>query len=210
MSKVIINIAFMVYVTFLMVSCRKEITTIEPSNLLISKTKLSINVGNTDTIKVTISPSNATNKTVLWSSGDTTIAIVNSSGIVTAIAPGNATITITTADKNLAVYCIVTVTIPITDISLPYSMLLNVGDKDTLKVTLMPSDASAPIIWSSIDTTIARVNQYGVLTGVSPGITTILVTSADMQRSFLRSNGYISRYQRCLSSKLFIERRRNR
>jgi uncharacterized protein YjdB len=181
MRKVIISLACMVSVTFLMVSCRKEITTIGPSDLLISKTKLSINVGSKDTIQVTISPSNAMNKTVLWSSSDTTIAIVNTSGVVTALAPGIATITVTTADKNLKAYCTVTVTIPITGISLPYSMLLNVGDKDTLKVTLTPSHATAPIIWSSIDTTIARVNTSGVVTGVSPGITTILATTADKQ-----------------------------
>jgi uncharacterized protein YjdB len=179
MRKIIINIVCLFCVTSLLVSCRKGITTIEPSDLLISKTKLSIDVGNTDTIRVTISPSDVTNKAILWSSSDTTIVIVNSSGVVTALAPGTATITITTADKNLKVYCTVAVTIPITGISLPYSLLLNVGDKDTMKVTLMPSDATAPVIWSSIDTTIARVNTSGVVTGVSPGLTTILVTTAD-------------------------------
>jgi uncharacterized protein YjdB len=58
----------------------------------------------------TISPSNATNKNVTWSSSNTAIAVVNTPGIVTAVGPGTATITVTTVDGGKTATCTVTVT----------------------------------------------------------------------------------------------------
>ena len=65
--------------------------------------------GDTQTLTATISPSNATNKSVTWSSSNTSVATVSSSGLVTAKAAGSTTITVKTNDGNKTATCAVTV-----------------------------------------------------------------------------------------------------
>ena len=59
-----------------------------------------INIGETIQLSADIMPSNATNKSVTWSSNNTSVATVNSSGLLTGISAGTATITVTTVDGN--------------------------------------------------------------------------------------------------------------
>ncbi len=75
----------------------------------LNNTTDNINVGSTDQLIATIAPTNATNMNVIWSSNNTSIATVNSTGLVTAVAPGTAQITVTTEDGNKTATCIVTV-----------------------------------------------------------------------------------------------------
>ena len=79
------------------------------TEVTLDKTSLTLDVGKSATLTATITPSNATNQNVAWSSDNETVATV-SNGLVTAIAPGTATITVTTADGNHAATCTVTVT----------------------------------------------------------------------------------------------------
>ena len=60
----------------------------------------SLKVGQTSNLETTISPEDATNKNVTYTSSDETIATVSASGVVTALKPGNVTITVTTEDGN--------------------------------------------------------------------------------------------------------------
>ncbi|MDR2561751.1 MAG: Ig domain-containing protein [Holophagales bacterium] len=75
----------------------------------LNKTSTSIAVGSSDTLTATVTPADATNKSVTWSSNNTSVATV-SNGIVTGIAAGTATITVTTQDGNKTATCNVTVT----------------------------------------------------------------------------------------------------
>jgi uncharacterized protein YjdB/beta-glucanase (GH16 family) len=70
----------------------------------------SIAVGATQQLTATVAPANATNKTVLWSSNNQSVATVNSSGLVSAIAAGNALITVTTQDGGKTASSTITVT----------------------------------------------------------------------------------------------------
>ena len=82
--------------------------TIKPTKIKLNKTKLSVNIGGTATLKATISPNNATDKTVKWSSSDKKIATVSSSGVVKGIKAGKVTITAKTSNGKKA-KCAVTV-----------------------------------------------------------------------------------------------------
>ncbi len=71
----------------------------------VSPTSATLDIGETKQLTATVSPSNATNKTVTWTSSKTSVATVSSSGLVTAKDFGNATITATTSDGNYAATC---------------------------------------------------------------------------------------------------------
>ena len=85
------------------------VATIPVSSVAVSPTSASLYAGNTQQLSATISPANATNKNVTWSSSNTAIATVNSAGLVTAVAAGTATITATTQDGNKTASATITV-----------------------------------------------------------------------------------------------------
>jgi uncharacterized protein YjdB len=76
----------------------------------LNKNTATITVGGKETLIATVAPANATNKSVSWRSSDETVATVSSSGEVTAVSAGTATITVATADGNRTAICVVTVT----------------------------------------------------------------------------------------------------
>jgi uncharacterized protein YjdB len=65
----------------------------------LTQTTLSLMVGDTRTLTATLSPANAANKAVAWTTSDASIAYVSAAGVVTAISAGTANITVTTADE---------------------------------------------------------------------------------------------------------------
>ena len=75
----------------------------------VSPTSLSLQPGQTGDLKETVSPANATNKDVSWSSDNPSVVTVNSNGLVTAVSDGNAVITVTTSDGGHTATCDVTV-----------------------------------------------------------------------------------------------------
>ena len=85
------------------------VAAIPVASVSVSPTTASLYAGNTQQLSATISPSNATNKNVTWSSSNTAIATVNSSGLVTAVSAGIATITATTQDGNKTATATITV-----------------------------------------------------------------------------------------------------
>lgn len=82
------------------------------TGVALDKTEASLFVGATAQLKATVSPTDATNKKVTWSSNTQTVAIVDANGLVTAMAVGTATITATTDDGAKTATCVVTVAEP--------------------------------------------------------------------------------------------------
>ena len=82
--------------------------TVPVTGVTLNKTSTSLYVGDTETLTPTITPDNATNKNLTWSSDTPSVASVNN-GVVTAVAPGTATITATTVDGGFTATCTVTV-----------------------------------------------------------------------------------------------------
>ena len=83
--------------------------TVHPSSVSVSPSTASVDMGDTVQLTETVLPANATDKSVAWSSSNTSVATVNSSGLVTGVSVGSATITATTNDGGLTASCAVTV-----------------------------------------------------------------------------------------------------
>ncbi len=86
--------------------------TVSVTGVTLSKTSANLTVGGTVILNATITPSDATNKNVTWSSDNISVATVDADGKVTAAGAGTATITVATADGNKTATCAVTVTYP--------------------------------------------------------------------------------------------------
>ncbi|MFS4494148.1 Ig-like domain-containing protein [Maribacter sp. 2308TA10-17] len=140
--------------------------------------------GNSEQLTAVVSPTNADDASVTWSSSDTSIATVTTGGLVTGISQGTATITASTADGNFTATSLITVeasTISVAGINIdPTTADLTVGDNQQLTFVVSPSDATdLSVTWSSSDATIATVNSSGLVTGIASGTATITVTTND-------------------------------
>lgn len=93
-------------------TCKVTVTAkkVSVTSVKLNKTSLSLSVGSTSYLTKTVYPSGATSKTVKWSSSDPSVATVSSSGKVTGVKAGTATITVTTVDGGYTASCKVTVT----------------------------------------------------------------------------------------------------
>ncbi len=130
--------------------------------------QLSMKVGDTETLIATITPINATNKNLLWSSEDTSVVTVSDVGLVTAISVGESRIIVTTADGSYTSICTVTIAIQsntmlISDSSI--KLYLDGEDSALLSVELPIGYDSSSVVWSSSNSSIAKVK--GISTGVS-------------------------------------------
>ena len=82
---------------------------IQPTSVTLSQSTCALSVGDSELLTATVSPDYATNKSVSWSTSDATVATVSSTGLVTALGVGTATITATTVDGGKTATCTVTV-----------------------------------------------------------------------------------------------------
>jgi uncharacterized protein YjdB len=90
----------------------KPSTSIAVTGVTVSPASASVDVNSTQLLTATISPSNATNQNVTWTSSDVSVATVSTSGLVTAVAAGTATITATTQDGSKTASATITVKAP--------------------------------------------------------------------------------------------------
>lgn len=159
-----------------------DVTVIMPvSGVSLNKETTTIILGQTETLIATITPENATNKNVAWTSSDNNIVTVDNSGIVTAVNGGTATITVTTEDGSFTDTCEVTVIVPVTGVSLNKTTTsLNVNETETLVATITPENATNKnVTWTSSDETIATVDNAGLVKMIKDGKATITVKTED-------------------------------
>lgn len=143
------------------------------TSISISKSSLQLTKGQSETLTATVSPSDATDKTVTWSSSDATVASVTKDGKVTGLKGGNVTVTAKAGEKSAQ--CSVTVTVPVEDVSLDRtSVTLEEKQTTTLVATVSPSDATdKTVTWSSSDSDVATVDQNGKVTAIKEGVATV-------------------------------------
>ncbi len=87
-----------------------EVAPISVTGVSLDKSELSLSEGDKATLTATVTPADATNQNVTWTSDNTAVATVSDAGLVTAVAVGTATITVTTEDGAHTATCAVTVT----------------------------------------------------------------------------------------------------
>jgi uncharacterized protein YjdB len=172
------------FLCLLVLGCPEAIKLISVASVSIDKAEASLKEGETLQLTAAVSPSDASNKAVSWTSSDSSIASVSSSGLVTAVSAGNADITVTTEDGSKTAVCAVTVTpvlVPVESVALSVnSAEMKTGETLQLAATVSPSDSSNKAVsWTSSNVSIASVSSSGLVTAVSAGSANITVTTEE-------------------------------
>ena len=177
------------------VSCTYAITTQPDSTMIATEMDITlasstIAVGDHTNVSLAVLPTTAANYiNVTLTSSDPSVATVNNFGKVTGIAPGKATITASTGD----VSCSATVTVvaaPSSSTGAAESLSLNTnylvlkpGASGKITGSVAPSTASQSLTFTSRDKSIATVSASGVVTGVSTGATSVVVSNGTVSSS---------------------------
>ncbi len=165
-------------------SCQKGPEEIRVSSISLSKSTLELTVGDQVSLDATISPDNATNKKISWSSSKESVATVTPEGIVEAVSAGTAFITATSEDSGVSAKCEITVkekVINVTRIFLSKtSHSLTEGEEFTLEATVTPDNATNKnVTWTSDNEAVATVSAVGVVKAIKVGTANITATSED-------------------------------
>lgn len=156
---------------------------IKVTKISLSASTLLTKVGHTEKITATVTPTNADNREVTWSSSAPTVASVDQSGNIIAKSVGNATITVTAKDgSGVTATCWVNITdIKVTGITLNKTTLnIKTGATEQLTARVQPTDATnSKVTWSSNEPTVAEVDQTGMITAKKEGSAVITVTAQD-------------------------------
>lgn len=157
---------------------------ISVTGVTLNKTSATVTNGDSDTLIATISPANATNQGVVWSTNKDTVATVTQSGLVNFVGVGEAIITVTTDDGAKTASCTYTVEkIPVHVESITLnsnSETIYQNGTFQLQATVLPADAdNKSVTWSTDDDTVCTVSSTGLVTAVGLGAATITATTVD-------------------------------
>ncbi len=164
-------------------TCKVTVNPIPITSVTLNKTSATIEKGSTLTLSATINPSNTTDsKTLTWTSSNTNVATVDSTGKVTAKGYGTVKITVKTSNGKTATCTITVPTHPITSVTLnKTSATIEKGSTLTLSATINPSNTtdSKALTWTSNSTTVATVDSTGKVTAKGYGTATITVKTSN-------------------------------
>lgn len=151
------------------------------SGITLNKEATSIVKGATETLVATVTPPDAENKAVTWASDKPAVAKVDQNGEVTAVDGGTANITATTVDGKKVATCVVTVTVPVTGVTLDTDAItLEIDGTQKLVATVAPANATnKKVTWKSDKQEIATVDQEGTVTGVADGTANVTAETED-------------------------------
>ena len=144
----------------------------------------SMDEGSTQTLVATVSPENATNKEVEWTSSDSTVASVGNNGAVNALKAGSVTITATAKDgsgKSGSITITVTSSnVAVTGVSFSAAEKMYVGKTQNVYAIVTPNDATLKTVtWSSDNTSVLTVDSTGLITAVAAGSAKVTATAND-------------------------------
>ncbi|MEN6338505.1 MAG: Ig-like domain-containing protein, partial [Clostridiaceae bacterium] len=165
-------------------SCNVSVSTVNVLIVTLNKSSLTLVEGNTETLTASIYPTNATVPTLKWTSSNTSVATVDSTGKITAKSlSGYAIITASSTDgsgKYAECYVITQARVAVTGITINYGTSLDIlyGDSTYLKATVLPSTATdTTVTWTTSNSAVASIDaSTGLLKGVALGEATITAT----------------------------------
>lgn len=177
---------FVILILPFLFSCTEkepEPQVIPVESVSLSQTTASLTIGKTVQLSASVSPSSATNKEITWSSSQTSVASVSSTGLVTAVGEGSATITAMAGGKKAE--CVTTVTKPVIKVSGikldKTELTLFEGKEGSLTATVLPENATdKTVTWSSSDPLVATVVS-GKVTALKTGSTTITASIGEFK-----------------------------
>lgn len=155
------------------------------TSVTLSQTAATLTEGDTFQLEATVSPEDATDSSLTWSSSNPSVATVDANGLVTAVAEGQATITAKTNDASgVSATCVITVekvVVLVGEIVLDQTVAeLEVGNTLQLTASVLPADADdATVTWSSSDETLATVSASGLVEALAVGEVVITATAND-------------------------------
>lgn len=161
---------------------------IKVTGISLDKTSVTLTAGKVIILEAKITPFNATNKQVTWSSSNNNVAAVDyNNGIVTAKQSGTALITATTVDGRYNAYCYVTVTnddgsyIPVSNIELSTNVIEMIkGQNKKLTAVISPVNATnKSVTWSVDNPSVISVDNSGNISALNKGIAIVTVKSVD-------------------------------
>lgn len=165
------------------------------TSVVLGNTELTLVEGEEEKLAVAVTPENATDKSVVWESGNESVATVSQEGLVTAVGEGKATITVKTNDGGFSASCEVTVkkkVIAVTGVKLSAaSMTLREGDKGTLTATVEPANATNKNVewWTSdldvvsVTSTLGGSNGYVEARGAGKATVTVKTEDGEFSAS---------------------------
>ena len=154
-----------------------KVDTIKVRGLSLSDSNRKINIGEEYTLIANISPADASNKRVSWTSSNSSVLTVGSNGLITPHQVGTATVTATT-NNGIKASCTFTVT---NEAIMPQSVSISksqveVKENGTIGLTaiVQPSNSTnQKVTWSIENGNLATINANGIVTGISDGITRV-------------------------------------
>lgn len=163
--------------------CQKPVPVVEVTGISIAPTEMTLVVGEAKSIEAVLTPGNATDKSVKWSTSDIEVAYV-SEGKVLGLSAGEAVVSASTPDGAFKAECKVTVVrdvIHVTSISVtPVTLALEEGQSARLSVNVLPVNADdRSYSWSSSDSNVVSVDSDGKVTAVKAGEATVTATATD-------------------------------
>lgn len=163
----------------------KEKPVIVVQDVTLNQSSYTLEEGQEYQLEADVEPLNATDKTVTWKSSDKNVAEVSAEGLVSAVAQGQAIITVRTNDGARTANCVITVVsakIHVEDVALNYTeyTLETNGSSLLLEATVFPENATdKSVTWKSSNELVATVTDMGVVTPISAGSAVITVMTND-------------------------------
>lgn len=180
------NFAFILLSCLALSACNFPPSKVDVAVVDLIQSEITLAISESETLTARVMPENATDKTVVWTIGDSDIASISQTGLVTGLSVGETLATVTTNDGGFTDTCNIivgTLVDPdvVSSVTLNQtSLTIDVDDQFTLVATVYPSTAlNKAVTWSTLDDSIALVSSTGLVTAVAVGNTTITVTTND-------------------------------
>lgn len=165
-------------------SCEKDSAKV--SGITVTPASVTLEAGKTVSLKAAVVPETAADKTVRWESENPAVADVTASGVVTAKAAGETSVTVVTTDGNYRASCLITVIgkTAVTGVKIDETFPVPVGKEVGLNYAVLPTDASVKTVLFTVeegreDVLTLEDSNRGIVKGVAVGTAQVTVTTAE-------------------------------